>query len=356
MNLLFIDFITALAVYSDSSENISAIERFHRFFILQTMGAYESSLEFLRPYVMEDGKLSHVNKYLYEYVETQLEKVTPYVIKPSYLINRDKIAWSDEEGTEDPTSVPFILPDSSESGDIINALTEKFIEDLGEGGGMDKMEIRNGIRREYETNIDNRMKLRFIQPIHVDIFEIEKVGDVERFRQWGPSNPFVSSSKTEEKQSSRMLTCSKFVAEDEKDFLYIPSNEEDYMPFDWFTGNCEVEKCKKRIRWYHHAVRIPQFDGGWVGCFCSWKCATTTLEKEITELVDVVSPRTFQKILLKIFKKQINKIKIYDRPFPSPEEEEDDPSRKIDPRVTDLVLKALKEEEEGEDEDEDETE
>ena len=341
LDLNFKDYITAFAGYPDSSENQTAIERFHKLVKIQTAEEYESCLEFLRPYVMEDGKMSFINKYLYNYIESQLKKVTPYVYPPSYLIKSKKeIIWNDEIGENDPTSIPYMLPDSIEAADI---LTKKILTDLA-SESMSSDEIKNvwdGIRKEYDNSSDDRMRIRFLQPVYLEILPIEEIGDVERFRQWGPFNPYISSSKTEQHQSSRMLTCIKFVIEDEEDYFHLPSNEDDYMSFDWFTGNCQDEECKKRIRWYHHAVRIPERDGGWFGCFCSWNCAFNLLKSE-GKLIDQVSPNPIRKRLLEIFIKQINEIGIYDRPFPSPDEEEnEDPDRFIDEDLGNLILQAL---------------
>jgi hypothetical protein len=46
---------------------------------------------------------------------------------------------------------------------------------------------------------------------------------------------------------------------------------------DWFSGHCL--ECGLSIRSRSHAVRIPMIEGGWIGCFCTFKCAKRNIEQ-----------------------------------------------------------------------------
>lgn len=46
----------------------------------------------------------------------------------------------------------------------------------------------------------------------------------------------------------------------------------------WFRGSCDY--CLKFIRTQQHALRLPWADGGWRGCYCSFRCMHSELDDE----------------------------------------------------------------------------
>ena len=91
---------------------------------------------------------------------------------------------------------------------------------------------------------------------------------VEPNRTFGPLNSFVDSECSNEKcylDGCRMLTCTCHLEEGQE---------------KWFRGACDF--CEKIIKNISYAVRIPEKEGGWNGCFCSVDC----LER--------VAPRSFK--------------------------------------------------------------
>lgn len=76
------------------------------------------------------------------------------------------------------------------------------------------------------------------------------------FRVWGPENRFPDREcigNPDTRGGCRMLRC--VCHEEER---------------EWFTGKCD--HCEKKIENISFAVRYPKEIGGWVGCYCSFKC------------------------------------------------------------------------------------
>lgn len=98
----------------------------------------------------------------------------------------------------------------------------------------------------------------------------------ELFRIFGPSHVMMGPKELDSKSNDvcsryggdRMLLCHEIKNNDRYD------DEEDTIDSsDWFTGWCDRPHKDNRIEHKHYAVRVPLDFGGWVGCFCSWKCA-----------------------------------------------------------------------------------
>lgn len=74
---------------------------------------------------------------------------------------------------------------------------------------------------------------------------------------------------------------------------------------EWFTGKC---RCGKKIRSYHHAIRLPVLEGqGWIGCYCSPEC----LQKYYSEYLERDTDVPIVETLLEAF---IPSLGIFDRP------------------------------------------
>lgn len=108
---------------------------------------------------------------------------------------------------------------------------------------------------------------------------------------FGPINPFPTS--LHDPIQERMLLCNVYSP-------YVDDEDEDVTYGDWFDGSCD--ECGQRIREAHHCLRMPQETGGWLGCFCSWKCLQDRAGNNIN-LEDLIGK----------IKDEIEKKLIYDR-------------------------------------------
>ncbi len=123
--------------------------------------------------------------------------------------------------------------------------------------------------------------------------------NVELFRLFGPAFPLVDQDLTQGGKSNmyggcRMFLCDVFDYDEEFEFMA-----------DWFTGACET--CHNRIKKRHHAVRKPEHNGGWTGCYCKWKCVRDSIYQNDDE------PDLLTHELINEFERQINETGIQDR-------------------------------------------
>ncbi len=96
-------------------------------------------------------------------------------------------------------------------------------------------------------------------------------------RLCGPANSILGQNCISAKNGigpCRMFNCMcREYDEDESDDEIITQNSEtqnNKFCYLWFTGQCDV--CHRGIRKYNHSVRFPVDGGGWIGCYCSFKC------------------------------------------------------------------------------------
>lgn len=97
-------------------------------------------------------------------------------------------------------------------------------------------------------------------------------------RLYGPANGILGQNCISAKNRigpCRMFSCMcREYDEDESDDEYVNSYNQTQQTHQtyrlWFTGQCDV--CHRGIRKYNHSVRFPTDGGGWIGCYCSFKC------------------------------------------------------------------------------------
>lgn len=112
----------------------------------------------------------------------------------------------------------------------------------------------------------------------------------------------------------RMITCyhnENYDSDDEtqdlvEDIIY----KQLFHQVDWFTGSCE--SCKLKIKARHYATRLPVPSGGWLGCYCSWKCVSE--DAALREPPNNYSLEFIQQ-LIDIFKTQCDDIGVFDRVY-----------------------------------------
>jgi hypothetical protein len=122
-----------------------------------------------------------------------------------------------------------------------------------------QMEIRNAVLDQLQT-LSKQEKIDKIDPFLINL-RIEKLRDnLTVFRILGPIHQVTGINyEKDDIYKHCMFSCD-----------YYDYDEDNDMYMDWFTGNCDY--CSKKIRRRVHVVREPQFEGGWKGCYCSWRC------------------------------------------------------------------------------------
>lgn len=174
---------------------------------------------------------------------------------------------------------------------LVSMITEGY-EALGYSV-EDKEEAKNLLRARLIAG-STEEKVELLRPV----IDLSARNDLQEnktlFRILGPANPLADASYDEmENGGCRMFTCA-----------YFDFNEDSGYIDDWFIGSCQ--QCLKRIRMRWHAVRRPRQTGGWLGCFCSFKCMRDEMKEEGE--VDVLL-----NYLVDAFEDRINHIGIQER-------------------------------------------
>jgi len=96
----------------------------------------------------------------------------------------------------------------------------------------------------------------------------ERVTLTPAAKAWGLCNPGEGSFRPGKliDQSYRMMACER----------YLVPGEEDTE--SWYTGICQA--CEEEIPEMGSALRHPLNDGGWMGCFCGFRCLAASSPHE----------------------------------------------------------------------------
>lgn len=279
----------------------------------------EGSQTQIFPQVGEDFDLNNVdeltslkfpivsNETLKEFLKEKIKKFSKFQRIPEYIL-KERIPLQGHNYKEDPSSLVVAIPKAEELSQLlIDDLTQHLTNTLSQQE-LDEMvmELRNTINESTATTFLYRIS----QPIYTKLF-LDRDNDTELIRTFGPANTFVLENDLDIVLSSRMFTCRKFIDQNPDD----DNSMESYHPssFSWFKGNCD--RCLKKIRAYHHAVRIPMEGGGWLGCFCCWNCVRKSIGRSKTKEEDLFLPKGIRRNLSWYFQDKIEKYGIYDRDY-----------------------------------------
>jgi hypothetical protein len=282
----------------------------------------------LYTYALEGADIS--NTIIIEYLSRKLEdtshgKSKPFWILPSTMNTPGSPVKTGKSVNEE--EMYRNVPDVDTALDIIGKKLE-----------LDKKLLYKQFAPEYRLSTLEEKKSIILGAIqststkgkkYEKIFAQENIDlDIHNFRTYGPLNHFdndddrddsVGGDPCSKHGGCRMLTCNDFATYDNDQDLYNPEGAdraqliEQFSDFstvgatdgfravdeeliDWFTGVCQ--ECHEKILKKHYALRIPQLDGGWKGCYCSFEC----MEND-TEDLDTFSSR---------MKTQLQKYGIYD--------------------------------------------
>lgn len=167
-------------------------------------------------------------------------------------------------------------------------------------GSNDEYEYENILLREFfraqtgnfsvkpewivknDTNSVTNFKLEFDKIMmevnansnsNVDL-NLNDFDDSSIFRKYGPVNScYQGKLIAEDHECVKYGGCRMLLCKEYGDFDLTA--EETYLS-DWFTGKCD--QCEKKIKFRNYCVRLPLYNGGWKGCYCSFPC----MQKEIT--------------------------------------------------------------------------
>lgn len=162
---------------------------------------------------------------------------------------------------------------------------EKIDEWLKTSQPQDKERLINVLRKSWrdEKTQDNLLRFRLLGPFNVVDFSEKEIEDTLD-------------------EDSRMFSC------------HVNDYNSEYNRYDnWFLGYCMY--CDLKIKHYWYALRIPVFNGGWFGCYCSFPC----LRKAIREDYE---PGYTESCYLDYFEQQIQEIGIQDRIYDFPHDDE----------------------------------
>lgn len=258
---------------------------------------------------------STTNEQLYNWVVESLQDVSEYAPIPQWIVVDEPLRSHDElvDSLPIPATKPvFEIPDNEE---IASTITD-FI-----GIVADKTSVVRDAILESVTQSISKMTVEEKRDLllpHIRMKnEYMTYADPNVFKVLGPAHPLLETTKLDSTSrvpcyrwgGCRMMTCYEFENFDELTGEVIDEDIDEDERFDlveWFRGSCD--KCLKKIREKHHAVRMPLVGGGWIGCYCSWKCVRD----------DVVRPNPLQVQIVNEFEDATLRYGIIDRVWTSP--------------------------------------
>jgi len=144
---------------------------------------------------------------------------------------------------------------------------------------MDNADLYNMIMDKYYA-ASRTEQLEMIRPLITNQEVYLREANVKLIRAFGPAHPMIgyenvllTNDKERSYGGSRMMLSNIFKDYDESG--YILDDDEDV---EWFVGYCQ--QCNLKIRAKHHAVRMPIEGGGWMGCYCCFKCIKDSINVE----------------------------------------------------------------------------
>lgn len=272
-NMTIFDLFLQLTSRDDSSEANMGVERLLEVFNVELQT--DSRLRIVTEMIdMIDEKESPMIR-IRETLASKYGEWAPHVDPPSYMIEyKGQTVPEDvrvEIANEDYVKIATELTQEATKDDILfddpKGSEEAIVKMLKESDMEEKESIIEPLRcyREHETLTQ----------------------DDEIFRFFGPSHPTVGNLMDKETPCGEYGGCRMFLCVC-REIGMMEHDVDDFYQIEWFTGTCD--HCKLKILKKKYAVRIPSIDGGWHGCYCSFKCAREDVyideEGLVTELID----------------------------------------------------------------------
>lgn len=180
----------------------------------------------------------------------------------------------------------LIEADKPEWVNIMPGESEEFFSRFSLGPQKDKIKENAETISEFLKLVESEVTVEEAMGLSLSLSLNEDSDENQIERLYGPANAIVgfdciSKPYTHSRENGpcRMLTC--ICKEDEDDMEDDLTEEVIENPWNlWFKGHCEI--CKRKIRKFRHAVRLPLTGGGFIGCFCSFDCVLKS-ERVVTE-------------------------------------------------------------------------
>jgi len=279
----YVELMDDLIEFDNSGAIITACQKADKIFGTQPYETYK---------IIQDHAYEHDNDNVYDYATDKMEETAPYAELPTWLV-KPAIMKSDEELQKIPEKdTNFEIPTDEEAVELLT----KGLSHLGIS--VDDLERAKTFLLQKLSVSTMSEKIEILKPVMKNQANEAATGDKELFRIFGPANPLVDQDLTLNTPSSKYGGERMFLSET---FSY---NEEFEFVEDWFSP-CNFCHLKIRKRW--HALRKPRPHGGFVGCYCSFKCIRESV------FWDGDEPDLLTHELINIFEKEIKETGIYDR-------------------------------------------
>jgi hypothetical protein len=178
------------------------------------------------------------------YLITRLDELKEYAPVPNYIIPHQNPFISEEElMVTDHQERDFTFPSGME--DQVDFIINKLVYQKKK----DKKVARAKILNDWKNSDHPEEQEILVNDVYKSSFSPRTKEEIEVCRIWGPINPIPDE-------------------EDDPESCYMLGHYD-----SWFTGVCET--CDMGIQEYYFAVRVPVSEGGWAGCYCSLKCASS---------------------------------------------------------------------------------
>ena len=282
----YIELMDDLMTGDNSPDIVVACEKADEIFGEQTYEIYS----IVKSHAEEVG-----NWRVEEYAIAHMEELAPYAPVPEWVKNYygEGLIKQSEMYVPETGDIKFELPSDEEAIKLMTHGLETFGLSL-----EDSTKTKEYLMDTYKQATQEE-KIEKLRPIIETQYQKNLVYDEYLFRVFGPANPLVNQDLTLKGKSNKYGGCRIFLCD-----IFDYDEEYDYVE-DWFIGVCQT--CHLKIRYFWHAVRKPRPHGGFVGCYCSWKCTRDSLFEDEEE------PDLLTHELINYFEEEITRIGIQDR-------------------------------------------
>lgn len=250
------DLFMQLVSRDDSPEANIGVQRLLEVFNVELQ--MDKRLQIIKEMIdMIDEKESLMNRIRGTLVEKYGEWA-PYAPKPEYIT-----AYNGEEIPEDPR---IEIPDE----DYVKIATEMTHEASDDNILFDDPEGTEQALVKMLKESDLEEKESIVEPLRREREHIALSENDEIFRFFGPSHPTVGNELDKDTPCGEYGGCRMFLCVC-REIAMMDYDVEDPYEIKWFKKVCD--ECKLKIEKKKYAVRLPNVDGGWHGCYCSFKCA-----------------------------------------------------------------------------------
>jgi hypothetical protein len=267
--------------------------------------------ELIRKILEEEDEVEYniFNKTMSEFLISEIQKYSDYSAVPPWILKEKVTQKRIEEyvnAMNDSEYVYIPLPEPKEAAKlIIKSFDKNWLKHMKkritkEGLKVLTIENMEEVTTEaYENATSDIFRFSMMPDDVLEKVFFSKDNDLQAKRILGLSNPFTFSPA--EGENSRMYF----------NLTYLKKDKSGRRDVHWFTGNCDY--CNRKIRHYWYAVRKPVINGGWEGCFCSWKHVRKSLPIIPNEFLERFAPSTIVERMILYFENEIAKVGVYER-------------------------------------------